>query len=315
MQLLSKDGVPVNIEIYELHGRDIGRQLTGGIRDIKISSADGFLVKLSGSWGAPKDRIPVDEILTEAFGAKPISWSSFEFEVRKSHVDISKAVEHIRKRIENLNLTRVWTGSSAQVPPAPRRQREKMAASSFTQGEFATLLDEIEEDYGDVVEWIAGKAFLRGDTSLASHWSARYDGPDVRKEITVDFTITGTRTRRRIEEQVEVQPGFLGRLFGKKPAPRTVVRYEKTDEIKSIDVLLVSNFTVSKLLKKEVGRDFVTGGTVDYAARVGGTERSENKNVIVNEVITPRTLDLLDPTVRKALLAFKERANVTFGAS
>jgi len=118
MELFSKDGVRVSVDIYELKGKDIGRQLTGGTYDGVISSDDGFLVKMSGGWGPAKDRIPVNEILLEAFGVQPISWSTSEFELVTTLVDVSKAVECIRMRIQELDLARNW----AELKEAPSEQ-------------------------------------------------------------------------------------------------------------------------------------------------------------------------------------------------
>jgi hypothetical protein len=322
---ISKDGHVVTLRLERRYSKSVGADfVTGGLHDYRSTTEEGFYLTVRG--GPSKDAKKLIECIRSSIKSLTGNFPSvmpptkasgvieFVFDSGLSEAEIMNSIVSAIS-VTELGLTRIWTGLSAQDLPAPRRHREKMAATSFTQGEFTTLLDEIEEDYGDVVKRITGKGFLRNDTSLASHWSTRYDGPDILKEMTVDFTITGNRTRRRIEEQVEVQPGFLGRLFGKKPVPGTVVRYEETNEIKSIDVLLVSNFTVLTFFKKDVGRDFVTGGTVDYAARVGDMEGLDNRNVIMNEVITPHTLDLLDSTVRKALLAFQERANVTFEAS
>jgi hypothetical protein len=222
-------------------------------------------------------------------------------------------------RSGDIRLTRL---KLAQKLSTPGRRRENRDADGFSVSEVTALLDEIEQDYGELANKLSGRRFVRSDSLISSHWSeptllslnwaTRYVDEEVHKEATVDFSIAGERVMRRIEERVEVPLGTFGRLFGKKPTLTTRARSERTDEL-NLHVSLVSKDFVRVLRRKEVGR-LISSGLHDFGETISdNTSMGDNNKVDLDELITPRKLESLDPVMRKVLQVLEKKTGWTYG--
>lgn len=312
------------------------RVLTGGITDIRPELSRALLLRVESEETADSNKWAeiTRDFLIETFGQPPITMppsrvSGFvDFRIEGLYeLNLEETLEGLASTLANREIgrsgdIRFTNRKLAQRLSTPGRQRENRDADGFSASEVTALLDEIEKDYGELVNKLSGSSFVRSDSLVSSHWTeptllslnwaTRYVDEEINKEATVNFSIAGERVMRRIEERVEVPLGTFGRLFGKKPTLTTRTRSEQTDEL-NLHVSLVSKDFVRVLRRKEVGR-LISGGLHDFGEAISDNTRiGGNNKVDLDELITPRTLKSLDPVMRKVLRVLEKKTGWTYG--
>lgn len=304
----SHDGLWVEAKCDEITGGHTERILTGGIHDIGRTTPRGVLVQIrSASTADPKKLTEVArEFLTRRLGRLPLAmeptvsgWIDFRIE-GVTVPDLNDLLYGLGIAFSLSEIEKAKQGPASKTLTLAEelsvhgRSRENLGKPAFTQVEVMKLFGEVEEDYGKFIQQLTGSGFKRDETKrevrLFAEWDTRYAGEETQKMKVVVLEIVARRIRKRIEEQREVKPGALGQLFGQQSRTVNDVRIEWPNEYETLRVSLISAFLMDRLGKKELGRDFVTGGTVDYVASVPDLRRTENRNLLIDESVTPSTL-------------------------
>lgn len=332
----SGDGLWIRVQCEETEGKPSETVLTGGLNDIRSGLPRALLLRVKSEESADPNKLTevTRDFLAEKFGHPPLAMPPslasglIDFRLEGLHnLDLEETFDGLANIFSNIEIARssdqtVIRSKLAQRLATLRRQRQNRDADSFSSAEVTALLNEIEEDYGELVKKLSGRSFVRDDSLISSHWAAptllslnwatRYIDEDIRKEATVDFSIVGKRAMQRIEERVEVPPSGLGRLLGRKASSTIPVRSERTDEM-NLQLSMVSNYLFKDHRTKHIGK-VRSGGLHDFAQSIPDDTRTEERKVILAELITPRSLESLDIVMTKAMMAFERNTGWTFGS-